>query len=111
MKKSTLINLVAYLNGETVDLDTLRTEVMEEYERTTAKARANADRYAMAKDIILAEVTTEPKTVKEIYTACQNVLPEGFTQNKVQYALLNYWNDEVDSIENGKNPKTYVKKS
>ena len=112
MKKSTLEAIRNYLNGDTtVDLDTLRTEVNDEYTRLTAKASANADLYAQAAPVILSVVDSEPKTDEVIYEACAAELPEGFTRAKVRYALLHQLADSVDKHDNGKNPNTYTKKA
>lgn len=106
MKKSTLETIRNYLNGETVDLDTLRQEVNEEYDRLTAKARANADLYSEAEPIVLAAMSATPMTAQEIFDACEG-LPSDFTRNKVQYLLLHQLADRVVKHLNGKNANTY----
>ena len=106
MKKSTLEAIRNYLNGETVDLDTLRQEVNEEYDRLTAKARANADLYSEAEPIVLAAMSATPMTAQEIFDACEG-LPTDFTRNKVQYLLLHQLADRVVKHLNGKNANTY----
>lgn len=109
MKKSTLESIRNYLNGDsTVDLSVLREEVNEEYERLTAKSRANADMYEAAIEPIISILTgANPMTAKEIFAACESTLPEGFTANKVQYLLLHQIADRVEKHDNGKNAKTY----
>lgn len=112
MKKFVLNVIHDYLNGKTVDptiLVLVRDEVNAEYERTVAKSAAKANAYDAAKPIVFG-VMTKPMTAKEIFAACENDLPEGFTAHKVQYALLNYWRDEVDKIPNGKSAFTYMVK-
>ena len=112
MKKSTLEAIRNYLNGDTnVDIETLRTEVNDEYTRLNAKAAANADIYAQACPAILAAITDEPQTDEAIYESCKDELPEGFTRAKVRYALLHQLAEQVDKIQNGKNPNTYKKKA
>ena len=111
MKKSVLKNLVAYFNNETVDTDALKKEIFDEYDRLNEKSRANAEKYAAAKDIVLNAIVDKPMTAKEIFTACETELPQDFTSNKIQYALLHYWNDDVVRHIDGKNPSTYQKKS
>ena len=106
MKKSTLESIRNYLNGDTVDLDTLREEVNEEYNRLTAKARANAGLYSKAEPIVLAAMSATPMTVQEIFDACEG-LPADFTRNKVQYLLLHQLADRVVKHLNGKNANTY----
>lgn len=111
MKKSTFEAIYNYLNGdETVDLSVLRNEVNEEYARLNAKRDANRSAYDMAKDIAFGIMSDKPMTVKEIFAASDE-WPQGFTHNKVQYALLHYWNDEVVKHDNGKNAFTYSVKA
>ena len=112
MKKSTLENLRAYLNGNTnIDVATLREEVNAEYSRITAKSRANADLYDAAHDALMSsDKWDKPMTAKEIAEVCADELPEGFTASKIQYAFRALWSDEIEKHENGKNPLTYSKK-
>lgn len=108
MKKNTLTALYNYFvnSDDTVDLSTAVEDIRAEYERTVAKSQAKANAYDAAKPIVFG-VMTEPMTVKEIFAKCENDLPDGFTAHKIQYALLNYWRDEVDKIPNGKSAFTY----
>ena len=111
MKKNTLEAIRNYLNGdETVDLSTVREEVNAEWERLTAKSRANKDAYDTAKDVAFGILSDTPMTVKEVFAASDE-WPEGFTAAKVQYAFLHYWNDEVVKHDNGKNAFTYTVKA
>ena len=111
MKKSTLEAIHNYLNGDsTVDLSILREEINEEWERTTAKSRANTELYDTASPIVLNALTDNPMTTKEIFAACESELPEGFTANKISYLLLHQLADKVVKHDNGKNPNTYTKK-
>ena len=111
MKKNTLTALYNYFvnSDDTVDLSTVVEDIRAEYERTVAKSQAKADAYDVAKPIVFG-VMTEPMTVKEIFAKCENDLPDGFTAHKIQYALLNYWRDEVVKIDNGKSAFTYMVK-
>ena len=110
MKKNVFEMVVAMVNGCYVaDMDTLRNEINAEYERMKAKRQAKANAYDAAKPIVFG-VMTEPMTVKEIFAKCENDLPDGFTAHKIQYALLNYWRDEVVKIDNGKSAFTYMVK-
>ena len=112
MKKSTMKQIVALVNGQQVaDMDALRDEINSEWARLTEKSEANAKAYAAAKEIVLGVMSTTPQTAEEIYAACQADLPDDFTKGKVQYALLHYWEAEVVKTENGKNPNTYALKS
>lgn len=111
MKKSTLEAIRNYLNGdETIDLSILRQEINDEWERTTAKSRANASLYAAALPVVEKVLDTTPRTSKEIFALCEDVLPDGFTANKVSYLMRNQLADKVEKHENGKNPLTYTRK-
>lgn len=111
MKKNTITALYNYFvnSDDTIDLSTVVEDIRAEYERTAAKSMAKANAYEVAKPIVFG-VMTEPMTVKEIFAKCENDLPNGFTAHKIQYALLNYWCDEVVKIDNGKAPFTYMVK-
>jgi len=112
MKKNTLEMMKNYLNGDdTVDLSVLREEVNAEWERTTAKSRANADLYDAAHDALMgADEWNKPMTAAELAETFKDILPEGFTKSKIQYALRAKWADEIIKHENGKNPLTYERK-
>ena len=102
MKKNTMIALVNYLNGATVDnLDEIKAELEAELNRNAEKAQANRELYAVAHDIVMngLDNASGPVTVSELYEAIKDELPEGFSRGKVQYALMNYWTDEVVKIE------------
>lgn len=108
MKKNVFEMVVAMVNGQPVaDMDTLRNEVNAEYERMNAKRQANKDAYDTAKGVAFGILCDKPMTVKEIFAAGEGQWPDGFTASKIQYALLHYWADEVNKIDNGKAPFTY----
>ena len=109
MKKSTMEALYAVLNTGAAVTDELREEFNAEYERTTAKARANKAAYEDAKEVAIAVLGDTPMTAKEVFAASSE-WPEGFTANKVQYGLNNYWMDIAERHDNGKNPYTYTRK-
>lgn len=111
MKKSTMKALYAVLNSNATVTDELRTEFNAEYERTTAKSRANAAMYAEAEQALMnTPKWDKPMTAKELAEVCAADLPEGFTASKVQYGLLNYWQGKVVKHDNGKNAYTYTRK-
>ena len=109
MKKSTRESLRNYLNGDTtIDLSSLRDEINTEWDRLTAKARANKDTYDAAHEVFLTVLTDTPQTAKELYETTDE-WPEGFTQGKLNYALRATWADEVNKTDNGKStPNTYT---
>ena len=113
MKKSTLEAIRNYLNGDsTVDLSVLKAEIDAEWDKTAVKARANAEAYAAAHDVVMAKLASDPTpmTAKELYAECENDLPEGFTPSKLQYALTRMWQDEVTKDDTTKGPNTYTAK-
>lgn len=85
-------------------------EVAAEWKKNRAKAEENARLYAAAKEPVFAVLSETPQTAKEIFEAAEEELPEDFSVSRVQWALLNLWNNEVASKDNGKNPKTYYLK-
>lgn len=111
MKKNVFEMVVALVNGkEVADMETLRAEINAEWERTNAKRMANKNIYDTAKEIAFSILTTDtPMTVKEVFSASDE-WPDGFTANKVQYAFLHYWNDEIIKHDNGKSAYTYTRK-
>ena len=110
MKKNTMQTLVAFLATQTelpADVAIAADEMRAELAKNEAKAQANREAYSAAHDVVMAHVTNTPQTVAEIFTACETELPDGFSKSKVQYALLNYWADEVVKIENPKGANEY----
>ena len=109
MKKNTITALYNYFvkNDDTIDLSAVVEDIRTEYEKSAAKVNAKMDAYEQAKPIVLSAIADAPLTVKDIFAVCEDELPDGFSASKIQYALLHYWNDEVDKIDNGKAPFTY----
>ena len=107
MKRNTIETMIAFLNGSDTDTATLKAELEAELAKLTEKARANADLYAAATPVVKAIMSTTPMTAKEIFTACENELPDGFTANKVQYLLLHQLADVVKKHDNSKNANSY----
>lgn len=110
MKKSTLSALVAYLNANPIaELADATADLNAEFEKNEAKAQANRDLYESAHDAVMTAITDTPRTVTEIFEACKDSLPVGFSRSKLQYAIREYWGSEVDRHENGKEAYTYTK--
>ena len=109
MKKATLQYLVDLMNyrinqnGGEAETDTVyvtvRDEIASELSKGEAKAQANRDMYAKAKDTILSALTDTPATISEIYEEVKDSLPEGFSKGKVQYAVTRLWSDEIVKTE------------
>lgn len=112
MKNSTLKSLVSYLNGKTVaNLDEIKAELEAELNKGAAAKAAKVAVYNEAKDVVLAVLADagNPVTLAELFDACADGLPEGFTKNQLAYALRVYWADEVTKTEGKVN--TYATKA
>jgi hypothetical protein len=107
MKKVSLQSLVSYLT-ETGALPEVRDEIVAELAKGEAKAQANRDLYAEAKDAILGGLSDTPVTIAELFEEVKDNLPQGFTKSKVQYAITRLWADEVTKTEGKVN--TYTRK-
>lgn len=108
MKKSTMMSLVSYLNGETItNIDEIKQELEEELSRNAEKAQANRDLYAVAHDVVIAglKICGCAVTASDLYAEIADDLPDGFTKGKLQYALSRMW-DDVKCI--GGKPNTYT---
>ena len=109
MKKSTMIALVSYLNGATVDnLDEIKAELEAELNRNAEKAAANRELYESAKSVIFEgfRVAGTPITIAELYEEIKDELPQGFSKSKVQYAVTRLWSDEIIKTEGKTNTYT-----
>ena len=103
MKMSTLIALSSLTSDEAI-LSELNAEIEKAKKAETRKAEQKAERvnaYAEAHNVIMSVIAdaTAAVTVAEIYESCKDELPEGFTKNKISYALRNYWASEVVKTE------------
>ena len=106
MKKSTLIAMLSVLNGEGVaNIDTIRDEIEAELNKGADKRAAKAAEYDAVRDTILGGLSDTPVTIAELYDSIKDELPDGFSRNKVQYAIVNLYKDEVEKISGS--PNTY----
>ena len=111
MKISTL-RALSTLSLDPETLSEIQAEIVKmekaEARKDEQKAAKNAE-YAEAHDVIMGVIADAvgPVTIAEIYEACKDELPEGFTKNKISYALRVYWSDEVVKTEGKVN--TYAK--
>ena len=112
MKKNTITALYNYFvkNDDTVDLSAVVEDIRAEYEKSAEKASVKMNAYEQAKPVVLSAIADTALSVKNIFAACEDELPDGFTASKIQYGLLHYWTDEVVKIDNGKAPFTYQAK-
>ncbi len=109
MKKSTMIALVSYLNGATVDnLDEIKAELEAELNRNAEKAAANRELYESAKPVVFEGFRRIgiPTTIAELYEEIKGELPQGFSKSKVQYAVTRLWSDEIVKTEGKTNTYT-----
>lgn len=109
MKKSTMIALVSYLNGATVDnLDEIKAELEVELNRNAEKAAANRELYESAKPVVFEGFRRIgiPTTIAELYEEIKGELPQGFSKSKVQYAVTRLWSDEIAKTEGKTNTYT-----
>lgn len=110
MKKNSMLTLVAFLNGQDVDVSEAKAELEAELAKDAERAQAKGALYDSAKDIVMGElrVAEKPVTIGELYDEVADALPEGFTKGMVQYAITKRWADEVGKVEG--NPNTYFAK-
>ena len=109
MKKSTMIALVNYLNGATIDnLAEIKPELEAELNRNAEKAAANRELYESAKSVIFEgfRIACTPITIAELYEEIKDELPQGFSKSKVQYAVTRLWSDEIAKTEGKTNTYT-----
>ena len=102
MKKTSLQSLVNYIDTNAVaELADVRDEIVAELAKGEAKAQANRDLYAQAHDAVIAVMAnlTEPAPISELFAEVENVLPEGMTKGKFQYAVTRLWSDEIVKTE------------
>ena len=95
-------NLVAFLASQTdlpEEIAEAAAEMSAELAKDEAKAQANRTLYAEAHDVAMRFLGTEPMTVAEWFDACGDTLPESFSKSKMQYAVREYWADEIIKIE------------
>lgn len=106
MKKSTLAYIAATLS--TIDFENKANvidEINAELNRGVEKRQAKIEEYAENRAVILGGLSDTPVTIAELYESIKDELPEGFSRNKVQYAIVNLYKDEVEKISGS--PNTY----
>ena len=102
-------SIVNYIDTNAIaELADVRAELVAELSKGEAKAQANRDLYASAKDVVLGALSETPVTIGELYDEIADELPEGMTKSKMQYAITRLWVDEVNKIEGKVN--TYTRK-
>ena len=100
MKKATMNAIIATLNAiDFENKDAIMAELNAEVNRGVEAKAAKTAEYDAVKDVILGALTETPATIAEIFDAVKDELPQGFTRNKVQYAITRLWADEVTKVE------------
>jgi len=109
MKKSTMNTIANYIKN-VPELADEYAELAAEIQKDIEKAEANRALYDSAKDIVFKALTDQLVTCSDLWDKVKDEMPEGFTKNKMNYALLHYWNDEVIKVQDGRNPNQYRRK-
>jgi len=111
MKKSTLANMIAYLNGDdSVDLTILKEELTEEWNRTAAKAEEKkAARDKVAAEVMRVLTNSDPLTVKELYArlVTDDVLPDDYSERSLMWLVSHDLAAKLTRHEDGRNPYKY----
>ena len=98
MKKSSYETIYATLSSVSFEgKDAIMEELYKEIHRGDAEKEAKASLYLQARDTVLEVIRTAsgPATVAEIFEACEDRLPSGFSKAKVQYGLTHQWAKDV----------------
>jgi hypothetical protein len=109
MKKATLEAIRdALINyGMDTEADMMKELNAELNKGAEEKAARNAV-YESFHELIVDNLSDQPVTCSDLCAEIEDDLPEGITRSKVQYALNNLWQDEIEKIP-GK-PNTYKRR-
>ena len=97
-----VLNNYDAMDDETrLTLEDMVSRLEREAERKAEQKAAKVNEYAEAHDVVMGVLAdaTGAVTVSEIYESCKDELPEGFSKNKISYALRVYWSNEVVKTE------------
>ena len=100
MKKATMntiLTLIATI--DTPEAEAVRAELNAELNKGAEEKARSAELYDAAKAVVMDELGDKPVTIGELYEAVQDILPEGFTKGKLQYAVTRLWTDAIVKIE------------
>ena len=95
-------SLVSYFATQNLipsDIADIVDEMKAELNKGEAKAAANRELYATAHDVVFNALSNRPMTIADIWEVVKDQVPNGFTKSKLQYAIREYWGDEVVKIE------------
>ena len=103
MKKATMNTILSLIaNIDTDEANQARAEITAELNKGAEEKARNAELYASAKEVVMAELgtTDEAVTISELYDAVADKLPEGMTKGKLQYAVTRLWvGDGIAKVE------------
>lgn len=103
MKKATMNTILTLIADiDTPEAETARAELNAELNKGAEEKARNAELYAAAKEVVMAELSTtdEAVTISELYDAVADKLPEGMTKGKLQYAVTRLWvGDGIIKVE------------
>ena len=100
MKKATMNSILSLIATiDTPEAEAVRAELNAELSKGAEKADANRELYDTAKAVVMDVLGETPVTIAELYTECEDALPEGFTKGKLQHAVTRMWTDEIVKIE------------
>ena len=110
MKKATFEAIrTALVNFGMDELSPIVQELDAELNRGAAEKQARAAEYESIHSLIVDNLSSTPVTCADLFAEIEDDLPEGMnTRGKVQHALNNLWQDEIEKIP-GK-PNTYKRK-
>ena len=100
-----IANVLSTIDFENKDV--ILAELNAEINRGTDAKMQKWAEYDAVKPIVLDALSDTPVTIAELYDAVRDVLPEGFSKGKIQYAVTRLWSDEITKIEG--NPNTYAR--
>lgn len=99
MKKNTMKRIAEALSTMP-EYATEYAEVNAELAKDEAKAKANREAYAAAREIFKAALTDTPQTIAEIWEKTKTEMEAvGMSKSKVQYAVREYWASDVVKTE------------
>lgn len=109
MKKATLETIRDTLLDLGVnDADPIVVELNSEINRGAEEKAARAAAYEDIHSLIVDNLTDQPMTCADLYAEIETELAGRASRSKVQYALNNLWQDEIEKIQ-GK-PNTYKRR-
>lgn len=108
--KNVYESILAILNNETTtaeEFESVRTFATNQL-KEKAEKRAFYDEL---KPIVLRVLSQceEPITCAALdgYVQAEQDCPQGTSRSRIQYGILHYWQEDIETIKNGRNANTY----